>query len=120
MSRRAAAVHQAGRSFALGLPEAWEDHPWEDGTVVKVATKIFVFLGGPDSATVSVKLPESGDHALSLGCARPTSYGLGRHGWVTIDLAGADAPDTELLLDWVEESYRTVAPKRLARRLDEG
>ena len=111
--------HESCRAHALSLPEAWEDHPWEDDAVVKVASKIFVFLGGPDSTTVSVKVPDSRDHALSLRCARPTSYGLGRHGWVTVDLSGVDAPDTELLLDWVEESYRSVAPKRLVRLLDE-
>jgi predicted DNA-binding protein (MmcQ/YjbR family) len=120
VSRRARRTHDACRSFALGLPEAWEDHPWEDDAVVKVRRKIFVFLGGPESSSVSVKLPASADHALSLGCARPTSYGLGRHGWVTVDLAAADAPETELALDWVEESYRTVAPKTVVRMLDEG
>ena len=29
----------------------------------------------------------------------------------------ADAP-IELLLDWVEESYRTIAPKKLVAELD--
>ena len=43
--------------FALELPEAWEDTPWEDDLVVKAAKKIFVFLGGPDATAISVKLP---------------------------------------------------------------
>jgi predicted DNA-binding protein (MmcQ/YjbR family) len=120
VTRRAATAHEACRSFALGLPGAWEDQPWADGAVVKVRKKIFAFLGGPDSTTVSVKLPESAEHALSLPCAGPTSYGLGRHGWVTVDLGGQGAPATELILDWVEESYRAVAPKVLVRALDTG
>ena len=38
-------------AFALSLPEAVEDQPWEDDTVAKVRKKIFVFFGGPSSDT---------------------------------------------------------------------
>lgn len=103
--------------FALSLPDAWLDTPWEDDEVAKVAKKIFVFLGDDGATTIAVKLPESGDHALSVPGARPTAYGLGKYGWVTVPIDDDDAP-LELLLDWVEESYRTVAPKRLAQQLD--
>ena len=44
-----AAVRQRLRSHALGLPEAWEDHPWGE-TVVKVGKKVFAFLGTDGSA----------------------------------------------------------------------
>ena len=30
----------------------------------------------------------------------------------------ADAPPLELLLEWVEESYRAIAPKSLVKELD--
>ena len=36
---------------------------------------------------------------------------------MTIPLMGA-LPETQVLLDWVEESYRAVAPKKLVARLD--
>jgi predicted DNA-binding protein (MmcQ/YjbR family) len=108
----------ACRSFAFGLPGAWEDHPWEDDSVAKVGKKIFVFFGQPEEPSLSVKLPASASHALSLAAGRPTSYGLGKHGWVSVDLAAGDCPETEVLLDWVEESYRTVAPKKLVAELD--
>jgi predicted DNA-binding protein (MmcQ/YjbR family) len=106
------------RAFALALPEAWEDHPWGD-TVVKVGKKIFLFLGSPaEDGTLgfSVKLPHSNDEALSLPFTVPTGYGLGRGGWVTIT-APRDAP-LELFIAWIEESYRTVAPKSLVAQLD--
>ncbi len=109
---------EACRSFALGLPEAWEDQPWEESLVAKVGQKIFVFFGPPEQPGISVKLPDSADHALSLAAGAPTGYGLGRHRWVSLDLAARDCPDTEVLFDWVEESYRTVAPKRLVTQLD--
>jgi predicted DNA-binding protein (MmcQ/YjbR family) len=106
-------------SFALGLPEAWDDTPWEGDLVVKVAKKIFVFLGGPDSTAISVKLPDSQDHALSIPGAVPTSYGLGRHGWVTVPVRGKGSPPAALVEEWIEESYRAVAPKRLVKQLDQ-
>jgi len=98
-------------AFALTLPEAWEDHPWEE-TVVKVRTKIFVFLGGE---RITVKLEESHEHALSIEGAAPTGYGLGRAGWVTVPRVGIEL---DVLRDWIEESYRIVATKRLVAELD--
>lgn len=102
--------------FALGLPGAWSDTPWADDRVTKVGAKIFVFWGTADGPGLSVKLPDTQAHALSLPGAAPTGYGLGRHGWVTVPVR-ADT-EVEVLLDFVEESYRTVAPKRLVRDLD--
>jgi len=105
------------RDFAFGLPEAWEDHPWEE-SVAKVGKKIFVFFGMPQSDALSftVKLPRSNDEALSMPWSAVPGYGLERGHWVTLT-PPPDAP-LELLTAWVEESYRTVAPKRLAALLD--
>ena len=103
--------------FALSLPEAFEDQPWEEDTVAKVRKKIFVFLGGPASEQMTVKLVESHGHALTIEGARPSAYGLGKSGWVTVPLE-ADGVDATLLCDWIEESYRIVAPKRLVAELD--
>jgi predicted DNA-binding protein (MmcQ/YjbR family) len=106
------------RTFALGLPEAYEDHPWGD-TVAKVGKKVFVFLGTPDpdgTLAFSVKLPLSSEEALSLPFTEPTRYGLGRARWVTVR-APRDAP-LDLFLAWIEESYRAVAPKKLVAKLD--
>jgi predicted DNA-binding protein (MmcQ/YjbR family) len=105
------------REFALGLPEAREDFPWGE-SVVKVRRKVFVFLGQQDEATrpaITVKLAESHAHALAIEGAEPTGYGLGRSGWVTVPVAGVPIA---VLRDWIEESYRIVAPKRLAAELD--
>jgi predicted DNA-binding protein (MmcQ/YjbR family) len=99
--------------FALGLPDTQEDFPWGD-RVVKVRGKIFVFLGG-STPTITVKLVESHAHAMSVEGAEPTGYGLGKAGWVTVPVSGLQI---ETLRDWVEESYRIVAPKRLVADLD--
>ena len=103
--------------MALGLPGAFEDFPWgEDDCVVKVNKKIFVFLGGRDSTGMGVKLRDSHEQALAVAGAAPSGYGLGKAGWVNVPLHG-ELP-VEVLADWVEESYRTVAPKRLVAELD--
>jgi predicted DNA-binding protein (MmcQ/YjbR family) len=104
-------------AHALALPDAWQDFPWEGDRVAKVGKKIFAFLASDDDGRLGVKLPHSGGFALSLACATPMAYGLGRHGWVTIQLGGDDMPKGDVLRDWVTESYRAVAPKSLARRV---
>ncbi|WP_062430197.1 MmcQ/YjbR family DNA-binding protein [Herbidospora daliensis] len=105
------------RAFALTLPEAFEDFPWEDDAVVKVNKKIFLFLGSAERATgFGVKLVVAHGHALSVPGAIPSRYGLGRSGWVTVPY-DADLPEFDVLQDWVEESYRLVAPKRLSKLL---
>lgn len=104
--------------FALSLPEAWEDTPWDSTPVTKVRKKIFVFHSGGDDPGISVKLIESLDHGLSLPGASPVGYGLGRHGWTYIPLGDAGPDEAELMLDFIEESYRAVAPKTLVKQLD--
>ena len=102
------APHDELFGLALGLPGAWDDHPWGD-TVVKVGKKIFVFLGEPASPTLTVKLPDSAEQALMLECASPCGYGLGKWGWVTIRMDAADCPPVDVLTDWLDESYRAIA-----------
>ncbi|WP_328931747.1 MULTISPECIES: MmcQ/YjbR family DNA-binding protein [unclassified Streptomyces] len=110
------------REFALGLPGAVEEFPWGE-TVVKVNRKVFVFLGVDDGSHppgMTVKLTDEAAHAHALTApgAEPAGYGLGKAGWVRIPLAEQGAPAVELLCDWVEESYRATAPKRLTAELD--
>ncbi len=113
-------VADAVKAFALGMPGAWEDSPWESDHVAKVGKKIFVFMGDPTSTDpgIAVKLPDSHAQALSLDCAKPSGYGLGKAGWVNIQLTAPDRPSADVLCDWVEESYRAVAPKKLIAELD--
>ena len=111
-----AAAREKVLTFALALPEAVEEHPWGED-VVKVSGKIFVFVGASGSRRISVKLAESHAHALAIDGAEPTGYGLGKAGWVTVPVRGPGV-SLGVLRDWVEESYRIVAPKRLVAELD--
>ena len=108
--------------LALGLPGAFEDHPWGE-TVAKVGGKVFVFFGTGTSADqgfgFSVKLPQSSSVALMLPNVESTGYGLGKSGWVTVRLGDGSLP-TEMFEEWILESYRAVAPKRVVKAMDEG
>lgn len=105
---------------AARYPGAVEDFPWGE-RVAKVGGKVFAFLGrdGDSSIAVAFRLPVSGDHALSLPGSGPTSHGLGKAGWVTIRLDDPASPDVEVLLDWLDESYRAIAPAKLLAQLDD-
>lgn len=110
------------REFALGLPGVGEEFPWGE-SVAKVNKKVFVFMGvedgdRPPGVTVKLTAPEAHEHALSHSGAEPAGYGLGKAGWVTVPLSGEGAPGAGLVCDWVEESYRAIAPKRLLADLD--
>jgi predicted DNA-binding protein (MmcQ/YjbR family) len=122
VSRNALKKWQKVREFALGLPGATEEFPWGE-TVAKVNKKVFVFLGLDDGSypmglTVKLKDEAAHAHALTSPGAEPAGYGLGKAGWVRIPLEEQGAPGAELLCDWVEESYRVIAPKKLIAELD--
>ena len=106
--------------YALAFPEAYEDHPWGEN-VAKVAKKVFVFFGSEGSPYwpgMTVKLRESHQAALGVPGAEPTGYGLGRSGWVSLTFRAEGLPPVAVLRDWIEESYRIVAPKKLVAELD--
>ncbi|MEZ4321180.1 MAG: MmcQ/YjbR family DNA-binding protein [Myxococcota bacterium] len=108
------------RAVAGAYPEAYEESPWGD-LAVKVRKKVFTFLGATDaSLSITAKLPESREAALALPYCEPTHYGLGKHGWVTARIRDADELDLPMLLGWLEESYRVVAPKRLGAQVPPG
>jgi predicted DNA-binding protein (MmcQ/YjbR family) len=107
------------RGLALAFPGAWEDHPWGD-TVFKAGPKVFVFFGrGDDAVHLGLKLPQSFETALAMPDARPSAYGLGRHGWVSLRLRPGAEPKRDLVEAWLEESYRATAGGRLVRELDD-
>ena len=107
-------LDEQARAFAAGLPEAWEDHPWGE-TVYKVGKKVFVFFGSGETGSglhLTAKLRDGHEEAVTFAWVEPSGYGLGKAGWITANVPD-DAP-LDLVLGWILESYRIVAPKRLA------
>jgi predicted DNA-binding protein (MmcQ/YjbR family) len=107
------------RRYALGLPHSYEDFPWGH-RAFRVSKKVFLFLACDDGVfTFTAKLPHSQILALSLPFTEPTGYGMGRSGWVTARFSGRAAVPVGVLCRWIDESYRAVAPKKVAAMLDD-
>ncbi|MEU1475288.1 MmcQ/YjbR family DNA-binding protein [Streptomyces sp. NPDC005760] len=85
----------------------------------KVREFALALPGAADAAEPHIDTAEAHAHALTVPGAAPSGYGLGKAGWVRVPLAEKGAPAADLLCDWVEESYRAIAPKRLISELDE-
>jgi len=106
------------RSICLALPEAVEKEAWGDPTF-RVKDKIFAMQkSGDGRVSVWLKAPPGAQEIL-VGAAPETFFVppyVGHKGWVGIRLD--DDPDWTEVDGLVRRSYRLVAPKRLAARLD--
>ena len=110
---------EALRAFGLAMPEASEDFPWGH-TALKVRGKTFAWLDkSEDRLSLTVKLPVSRDFALVFDFAEPAGYGLGRSGWISCRVPRGETADLDLLKRWIAESYCAVAPKKLAKQVEE-
>ncbi len=107
------------KKISLSLPEAervdieaWDGHP-----TFRVRGKNFVFCN-VEATSLTVKL--SKEEAEAVVATEPgasaAGYGLGRHGWVALDI-GTDVSEEKWsqLEEWIYTSFTLVAPKRLAR-----
>ncbi len=93
--------------------EAWGGEP-----TFRVNGKNFVFAH-PEFRSIGVKLDKEEAAAVVATDpnATPTGYGLGRHGWITVEL-GPNLRSKERwqqVEEWIRTSYTNIAPKKLAR-----
>ena len=119
MSARTDELLSELRAFGLTYPGAHIKSPWPEHEDLAVNDKTFAYLpraGQPFS--LSCKLPYTGEVALDLPFAAPTGYGLGKSGWVTFTPSEEQIPDVDQLKEWIDQSYRAQAPKRLVKELD--
>ena len=106
------------RDHAMRYPQSEEAFPWGE-RAIKVKGKTFLFMRLSDSElSFSVKLPRTGMQALAMPFAKPTEYGLGKHGWVTVRLTKTSRELSSQCLAWIDESYRGIAPKKVVDALD--
>ena len=91
--------------------EAWGGEP-----TFRVRGKNFVFTDEAASG-ITVKLPKEEAAAVVATDpkAQPSGYGLGRHGWVSIELGSASESRWQQVEEWVRTSYTLVAPASLAK-----
>lgn len=68
------------------------------------------------SLTVKLSKEEAEAVVATEPGASAAGYGLGRHGWVALDI-GTDVSEEKWsqLEEWIYTSFTLVAPKRLAR-----
>jgi len=103
------------RRVVLSLPEAEERETWGHPTF-RVRDKMFAALSD-DGQVASVKATRQEQAALLA--AAPETFGVpayvGRHGWVSIQLATVDPTE---LGELVVEAWRQTAPKRLVAAYD--
>jgi predicted DNA-binding protein (MmcQ/YjbR family) len=106
------------REICLALPEAYEETTWGDATF-RVRKKIFASAADhAERCPVSMKTVR-GEQAALLAQGPPfffPSY-VGSKGWIGVDLA-SPIVDWDEVIELVRESYRLVAPKGLAARLE--
>jgi predicted DNA-binding protein (MmcQ/YjbR family) len=118
MSRSLKTAESALRKCAIGYPETTEDFPWGH-RAIKVKGKTFLFMSlFKQTLSLSVKLPVSGRMALQLPFASSTKYSLGKSGWVTASFEPGDTVPVEMLMEWIDESFRAIAPKRVLAALE--
>jgi predicted DNA-binding protein (MmcQ/YjbR family) len=118
MGGRAREVTAALRAWGLTLPGAHSKSPWEGHDDLAVNDKTFAYLGTGDRFHLGVKLAYTAEAALDLPYATPMAYGLGKWGWVSFNPSDAEISPMEQLKEWVEESYRAQAPRKLVKELD--
>jgi predicted DNA-binding protein (MmcQ/YjbR family) len=103
-------------AFCLAKPGAWEDEPWEGAVVVKVAARIFAFLG--DGTAVGVKCGSNRDEADEWLLVYPEDASvmayIGRSGWNTLQIGGT-IPDDEVR-EAIDDSYAMVVAKLPIKR----
>ena len=103
------------RQVVRSLPEAEERETWGHPTF-RVRDKMFAAMSD-DGQQASVKATR--EEQTALIAAAPETFGIpayvGRHGWVSIQLATVDPEELRELL---VEAWRLTAPRRLVSNYD--
>jgi hypothetical protein len=110
--------HERLLAMVLALPGAYEDRPW--GSVhCKVAGKIFVGWGRHDDGEMGLGFRTNLELQSMLVASDPrftiAKY-VGQYGGV--DMRLGPKPDWAEVEQFIVESYRIIAPKKLVKELD--
>ena len=99
---------------ALSNPGTYQQ-PLDGLTLVKLKNKsLIASLGRPEGGLIlSCKVPVSGPAALAkFSWASPAGRTPEAEGWVVARFARGETVPLRMLLGWIEESYRAVAPPK--------
>ena len=101
------------RRLCLNLPETTEVEAWQDHPTFRVRNKIFVITDYSADAMTVKATPDDQEALVATHPKISVAAYVGRYGWVSMDLKGKGL-DWALVEDLVRESYRLIAPKKLA------
>lgn len=107
--------------YALSLPETDLTVSPPPVRYLRVAGRGFAVFGAAaeaaDALTVVVKLPVSAGMVEGLPFVQPATGWRKKHDWVTARFTASDdiLAELETLKGWILQSYRAMAPKRLAK-----
>ncbi len=105
------------RARALDLPGVAEGESCVKRSF-KARTKGFLYLGETDDEyNVMLKVGDSVDDARSFCDEAPDRRSVGSTNWVTLRFGTTELPPP-FLADWIEESYRMLAPRKLVAELE--
>ncbi|HEV3339700.1 MAG TPA: MmcQ/YjbR family DNA-binding protein, partial [Pirellulales bacterium] len=116
-SPAAAPTETVLRNIALAYPGAREDSEGRE-RAIKVGRRPFaVFRTMDEGFSMTARLPLSNKAALKEAFAEPVRYRLGTSEWVLARFAADDDVPIELLWEWIDESYRAIAPRKRLKDL---
>jgi predicted DNA-binding protein (MmcQ/YjbR family) len=113
MGKKDDAIIKELREYGLAYPGTHLKSPWPGHKDLAVKDKTFAYLPPEgEKFSISCKLPKSSNVALMLPFCKPAGYGLGKAGWVDAQ-PSLEEVDVEMFKQWIDESYRAQAPKKL-------
>lgn len=105
------------RDYAITLPETSEGASCVH-RAFRARKKNFLFVGEKDDGSCKVMLKLGPSLEAGQEIAQTDSrFQAGSNGWATIRFGASNPPDAALLKQWVDESYRLLAPKGLVKLL---
>jgi predicted DNA-binding protein (MmcQ/YjbR family) len=109
---RTATIERRITELALSFPEAYEDRPWGDFPVFKVAdNRMFAWLQEDEPVRLTLKLDAEEREIAYLHPWVRTASHVGRYGWITANVT--DEESLEAALEWLRESYWLKCPAEL-------
>ena len=86
----------------------------------KARKKGFLFLGEKETGVLRlmVKLGSGVESAKAVAEVNPDGWSVKGPGWITGNFTDEEAPPLDVMTDWIDESYRLLAPKTLVAELD--
>jgi len=112
-------IARALEDFAMAFPET-SNSPSCVNRSFRARKKGFMFLGEKDTGVLRlmVKLDAGIESANAVAEANPDGWSVKGPGWITGNFTDDEAPPLDVMMEWIDESYRLLAPKTLVGELN--